>query len=404
MCGIAGYFVQHPDHIRPQAVQALAGNLLRQIESRGRDATGYAFVSRKDNKKTHLCKAPIRASDFLKVEGHLLTKPTVSAMPRSMILHTRYATQGSPMDNRNNHPIYSKESGLCMVHNGWFIDDFATIEQFKLKKDAEVDTETYLRLIEKFYVQGETKTVESGIQQATQNVWGSLACAMVQGGKPEVMWLWRDQGQLSLALTDWGYVFASTKDALLHALYESCRSIDLAWYELLEVPRQTLLVFQEGSSEAKVYDLPAPEWDTAPNNVNTKVVRYSVNGEQVVRRSRGGTTTHRSYIFDDDDYGWEGYYGGHYRRVDDKSSQTKSTGTYQSSLPGVSSGGAHQADGSTPADANTDRNEAARAEGHDDACYCDACFSARKKAHGAGKACKWTYCSVCNSGTDGFID
>jgi predicted glutamine amidotransferase len=391
VCGIAGYFIKKPERVRPQAIQALAGNLLLKIETRGRDATGYAYVSRKETKPTFICKAPIAASDFLKIEGHLLTKPTVSAMPRSMLLHTRYATQGNPSDNRNNHPIYSKESGLCLVHNGWFIDDQLTVSEFGLKKDAEVDTETYLRLIEKFYLQGETKTVESGIQLATNNIYGSLACAMIQGGHPGCMWLWRDRGQLSLVLTDWGYVFASTKEAVLEALYASCRSIDLSWHEVLPVPSETLLVIKEDTREPEVVALESAPWDRAPSNINQKVIRYKVNGEEVIKRNRTSSYSgYYNHLYDED---WEGYYAG-IENVDDRSSASTSTEAQQSRLPHISGGGTGASNNSPASGSNSGGQEGQ----HETSCFCGQCSKARDEAHKENRFCRWQYCGTCNSG------
>lgn len=410
MCGISGYFVQKPERVRPEAIQLLAGNLLRGIENRGRDATGYAYVSRKDSKRaTFVCKAPVAASDFLRIEGHLLTKKSVSAMPRAMLLHTRYATQGKPEDNRNNHPVISKESGLCLVHNGWFVDDDAVIEAFDLKKDAEVDTETYLRLIEKFYLQGETKTVESGIQQATRNVWGSIACAMIQGGRPGTMWLWRDQGALELAMTDWGFVFASTKSALLEALYGSCKSIDLSWHELLHVPRNTLITLKDGMIEPKVYRLEEADWNSAPNNVSAKVITYKSNGETVVKRSRGGTRQH----FDISDEELEEYYNGYgcglwqgYEH--DKQTVDHAAGPYGHAehrgqfLPGFSRSGSPASNSGQASSSDSNGSKAAQIgeANHQPGCICKQCFNERHEKHRRRLNCGWKFCLVCNPASE----
>jgi predicted glutamine amidotransferase len=421
---------------------------MRGIESRGRDSAGYAYVSRKGKKQTAVCKYPAPASKFLEIEGHLLSQKSITKMPRQMILHTRYATQGTPEENQNNHPIYAKESALCLVHNGWFIDDHVTMKQFALKKDAEVDTETYLRLIEKFYLQGETKTVEAGIQEATKNIWGSLACAMLQGGNPGTMWLWRDQGALELVETDWGYVFASTAKAITEALLASCMAIDLGWYEFMEVPYETLLVFKEDDKSIKGYKLEVPDWTTSPASVSNRVTRVWSNGKQSVRRtSRSGYAVPRygkDYIYGGDyldgteEYysAWDGHLEGRKAvdearknngviTLDDKTKSSESTGPHESNLPGVPSGRTDSQNGSSQASADSSRQESKENEGftsshakscicrkcidkaeteiveetqHLVGCFCNLCIDYRFKKHFAEQTCGWRFCGTCHGG------
>src|SRR5438445_690301 len=98
MCGIAGYFVTHPSRVRAVALQKLCRELLLEIESRGRHATGFAFVSSKTN-NIILAKAPVPASKFIETPGHLLAgNVTPRSMPQSLVLHTRFATTGKPED------------------------------------------------------------------------------------------------------------------------------------------------------------------------------------------------------------------------------------------------------------------------------------------------------------------
>lgn len=225
MCGIAGYYVRENDRVDAKTLQQLARNLLSEIETRGRDATGYAYVSVRD-KTVRLAKAPVPASQFLHVGGHLLTRASIKSMPKAMILHTRAATQGDPSDNRNNHPLFSKRSSLCMVHNGWISNDSAILREFKLDQDAAVDSEVYLRLIEHMYYTKTPGSMESAVIAATKKVYGSLACAMIQGGRSDTLWVWKDTGALYMVEMDWGWVFASTKDAVLKSVLGACHTIN----------------------------------------------------------------------------------------------------------------------------------------------------------------------------------
>ena len=69
------------------------------MEHRGTHATGSAYINPKTGKRV-ITKAPISASQFVPKVGANLCNGASTA-----ILHTRYATQGSPTNAGNNHPI-----------------------------------------------------------------------------------------------------------------------------------------------------------------------------------------------------------------------------------------------------------------------------------------------------------
>lgn len=321
MCGIAGYIVTKPKRIRPGVLQGLSRQLLVEIESRGKDATGYAYVSDED-KHVYMAKAPVEASDFVDIKGHLLSRESVKSMPSVMILHTRFATQGSPAQNNNNHPVYSKLTGLCLVHNGWLLNEEDLVADFSLKKDAEVDTETYLRLIEAFYRRSEIKTVEHGIQEATKLTLGSVSCAMIQGGRPGTLWLWRESGDLAIVGLDWGYVFASTEKAVIEAIYKTCTALDVSWWESFIVPENRLYRMTT-SGKIDKFDLSERDWNAIPEKHKGNVSTYTVNGKHKVNRlSRwsGNSYYYGEGNFVDNDKRWEhgfynqtgkGWHGGH---------------------------------------------------------------------------------------------
>lgn len=299
------------------------------------------------DKSVYLAKAPVPASEFLRIPGHILNKPNIKYMPRAMLLHTRSATQGAPENNQNNHPLYAKASGLCLIHNGWFTNDDALAEEHKLNMDAQVDSEVYLRLIEKYYLEHPDEQIEAGITYATSEVFGSLACAMIQAGRPGTMWLWKDTGPLMIARTDWGMVFASTKDALLSALMGSCCSFDLTEMLVFEPKVGTLLTFQ-ANGKIGLHKVSAADWHSIPARFTNRVYRTFVGSNLTsVRRARDnkGTTARyqgqgqghsQSPMDADSEYfhselGW--YYGQQYKeRVNHANNDNSANGN--SSSPG----------------------------------------------------------------------
>jgi len=286
--------------VSSQGLWSLSRCLLVGIQSRGRDAAGYAYVT--SDGRTNFAKAAVESKDFIKIPGHLLFEAP-PAMPTNMLLHARYATQGEPKNNKNNHPLYSKISGLCMIHNGWFVNDAEVREQFSLRPDAEVDTETYLRLIEKFYIEGDVKSIETAIREATKCVFGNVVCGMIQGGKPNIMYLWRDRGDLAALKTEWGYVFASTMSILINAI--GCLSaFDLAYYERFQVPSNSLVKFELGKKPKMITLSPI---DFTNNKYSSKVSLVTINGEEKVHRVRQPTI----YYYGGDYADYKTYFNGY---------------------------------------------------------------------------------------------
>ena len=103
MCGIGAFQLKEGDG----DPRRLAQNLLRGLIVRGRDASGVAWHSDSDGEtyiQKHNC------------DGVQLAKSLDKEVGRTAIVHTRYATLGSPHKYENNHPI--DVNGVVGVHNG----------------------------------------------------------------------------------------------------------------------------------------------------------------------------------------------------------------------------------------------------------------------------------------------
>ena len=99
MCGIIGYYSfgnTMPDKNKLTDMFSL-------LESRGRDASGYAFI-RDNNLVVH--KAPVKSSDLIKTNEWKNLK-----LPGIMIMHTRMKTQGTEKNNKITI-LCSQRSGM----------------------------------------------------------------------------------------------------------------------------------------------------------------------------------------------------------------------------------------------------------------------------------------------------
>ena len=212
MCGIAGIF--SPTNSKSFDRVNLSRELLLAIEKRGKHATGYAYI---DDGETVIEKADIRARDFVQM-APMFVDP-FDATPRTILLHARFATTGTPAFDQNNHPIHSKISGMTLIHNGWLTNEKHILRKYKLQKDAEVDSETVLRLIE-YFVSKKKKRISTAIKLAMRELKGRFACALISEKFPNTLWLWRSNYPIS-AFHDkrsGALIFASTHELLATAL------------------------------------------------------------------------------------------------------------------------------------------------------------------------------------------
>ena len=198
MCGIAGANLSRDENIN---ARDLAVALLLGIEERGRHATGAAFF---EGPECVVQKTNMAASEFVE---YLDMAPET----RNVILHTRWATKGSPSINDNNHPIDVR--GTVGVHNGmiWNDDDlFRAIGSDK--RIAQVDSEAIFATLQH---SPDKVTTDLG------KIEGSAAVAWLSShGDPEVMHVSRiSSSPFVYAFTEAGsFIFASTRAALAKAL------------------------------------------------------------------------------------------------------------------------------------------------------------------------------------------
>lgn len=136
MCGIAGFYLTREDNLDARKVSRA---LLDQIVTRGRDATGAAWASRNGGGTTvRTVKAAKPAPLFT---GYAQMRTTA----RTAILHTRWATKGSPTNPLNNHPLTS--GPVTGVHNGHLSNDDALFADLGAKRAGQVDSEAAMALL-----------------------------------------------------------------------------------------------------------------------------------------------------------------------------------------------------------------------------------------------------------------
>jgi len=206
MCGIAGV---HRLTSRPfPELDRFAAALLDGIEERGQDATGFAAMN--DAGDVQVQKASCRALYFNQHRGYI--RPET----RTLILHTRLATQGKPAFPENNHPVIAGD--VHCVHNGHVTNDAELFRLSERSRVGQVDSEAIPALIASKGWDNRTEALES--------VEGAFAVALFSVKHP---------GELTLAKGDWSpLVYVQTRHLLVWA--STRQAIENAYRAVLGSP------------------------------------------------------------------------------------------------------------------------------------------------------------------------
>jgi predicted glutamine amidotransferase len=243
MCGICGVrrFGEEP------ITKWVMTTMLCANERRGNHATGIAL--QQADGSVNVLKKDVPAWNFTSgtdynafMEAYL--KPdTLIALG-----HTRAATQGSPDDARNNHPLWNGHSAV--VHNGMLSNDGELFKETGLMRVGEVDSDILRAILDEH---GLTK---KGIKNL-KKVRGSCAIAAVSSDQPGKLILGRSGSPLVLASTKDLLLWSSEKSAI-HAAMRPIEQrfgfpmqpnrVDLAW---MTVPDDSIFLIGEEKEKLK---------------------------------------------------------------------------------------------------------------------------------------------------------
>ena len=189
--------------------------LLAGIAERGADAVGYAFRQPRSSITIHKQRSGATA---------LLDRIRVPEEASQLLVHVRDYTKGHPSLSANNHPI--RHGAVVGIHNGIIENDDELFDAHGIARaepDMTVDSEIIFALAER----SRGRTAE-----ALQKLYGSMAAAWLDEGRPELL-LARGMGRpLWLGVGKRELFFASTKLAL--ELVESYADLKLRKSQLEE--------------------------------------------------------------------------------------------------------------------------------------------------------------------------
>lgn len=150
MCGQCGIIFGNRNRSKSEIkkLTTIFTGLLAANEHRGRYATGVANI-RMDG-SYEIYKAPVNASMFVISDEYERLLRNVDSQTTSLMGHTRWPTQGSHLDNNNNHPlVVGGGDGASMIigtHNGHISNWKALFASLGYPRTTEVDSEIILRM------------------------------------------------------------------------------------------------------------------------------------------------------------------------------------------------------------------------------------------------------------------
>jgi len=233
MCGIGAFQIVNNEVSAAKVARVLA----RLLQVRGTDASGVAWH---DNGNTWVNKSNIAGAE--------LARQLKDEIGTTGIVHTRWATQGSPINNDNNHPI--DVNGIVGVHNGHVSND---VELFKrcidYKRCAQVDSEAAFAFIAH-------APKEMTLVERMKQIRGNAALLWLDAyDTTETLHAARlTSSPLVMGQTAMGsIVFASTRAILL----ETAKRCDMDFEYLHEFAEGTYMKIQHGIvTDMQTFDMP----------------------------------------------------------------------------------------------------------------------------------------------------
>jgi glucosamine--fructose-6-phosphate aminotransferase (isomerizing) len=176
MCGIFGLIVKETSPLTND-FNDLVESLFLLSESRGKEASGYAFLS---GNTIEVVKSPLKASELVKqrVFRNGLTKNKTKAVSSqnsfSVIGHSRLVTDGYEQDNQNNQPVVTND--FVMVHNGIVVNhNELWLNYPQIRRQSNLDTEIIPAILLKFLNQGKSISESFGLMYDEINGMTTLA-------------------------------------------------------------------------------------------------------------------------------------------------------------------------------------------------------------------------------------
>jgi glucosamine 6-phosphate synthetase-like amidotransferase/phosphosugar isomerase protein len=202
--------------------------LFKEAQVAGREASGLSIMR---EKTVHVLRRPLSGSTLISTEEYMdfmtdnIKLESQNNKLMSIIGHCRFPTQGSKLNNLNNHPQVC--GNIIGVHNGHIGNDSELFASFSkvIDRQAEVDTEIIFQLIRHFNQNPKGKTVDA-IQTAAPYLGGSYACGMQNTRQPYNLYIFRHSNPAQISYyPKMGMVFFATREHFITKAWEEFANV-----------------------------------------------------------------------------------------------------------------------------------------------------------------------------------
>ncbi|CAN5396642.1 N/A [soil metagenome] len=203
MCGIFGLNFTENLKYDPDLLSYYIENLFLLSESRGKEASGFAFGSDNDVK---IFKTPERASRIVKDPIYKTAlKSLENSKSVSAIGHSRLVTNGLESSNLNNQPVV--RDGIVLVHNGIVTNVDEIQKRHNVKFNSGLDSEIIPYLLKDFKIDP-----EEALSSTFSQIYGMTTIACFFENFPYML-LATNNGSLYYAYSNdnKSFIFASEK-------------------------------------------------------------------------------------------------------------------------------------------------------------------------------------------------
>jgi asparagine synthetase B (glutamine-hydrolysing) len=262
MCGIAGVYLRDPG--AKANLDGMLDTMLDLIEHRGGDATGFVAIG--DEGVTEWQKAACGAKEFARY------RRPVPTGTRTIVAHTRWATQGLPAFVENNHPL--RRGSFFVTHNGHVINDSQLFELAGRARYGQVDSEA---IPARFASLGKL----SAAPKVMSEIQGAAAIAAVDEKKPKELLLARGSSSPLFVLTTKKYVlWGSTRATVAQTYLDHIGRLPKKT-KIEEVKEGTVLHFVDGKLTRTKFGFYSPPkivysttgWKSTSTEVDTPASR-----------------------------------------------------------------------------------------------------------------------------------
>jgi glucosamine--fructose-6-phosphate aminotransferase (isomerizing) len=286
MCGIFGVICTGDSVVDRDHVRLLAVSLLRQSETRGREAAGIAIH---DGANIAVLKQGGSVSQFLANPRlhELLDRGLANFGPGKTIAitgHSRLATNGAQSDMANNQPVITH--GSVALHNGIIVNDRQLAERYAMAPESELDSEVLATLLRKKL--DANRDIVAAARETFAELEGAASIAMLFDNL-DVMLLATNTGSLFQLTTASGHViaFASERFILQRVLEQKDLSRQLGDIQIEQVRAGHALAIDLKTMRRRAFSLapdhPEAPFAGSPNGHHVEIVDHSSRTDRLRR-------------------------------------------------------------------------------------------------------------------------